>query len=52
MGNQIDWAGIEIIAELLGVEDLEWLLDQLTVIRDYQRRMADVESQRFKRAVR
>lgn len=30
----LDWAGLPIVAELLGIEDLEMLVVQLVVIRD------------------
>ncbi len=38
MGDQIDWAGLPLVADLLGIEDLEMLITQLATIRDFQRR--------------
>lgn len=38
MGGQIDWAGLPLVADLLGIEDLEMLITQLATIRDFQRR--------------
>lgn len=37
MGGAIDWNGLEIIAEKLGVEDIESLIDHLQLIQDNQR---------------
>jgi len=34
----IDWAGVELIAEMLGVRDIELLIHQLGIIRDWTRR--------------
>jgi hypothetical protein len=34
MGGQIDWAGLPIIVELLGIADIDLLIRQLTLIRD------------------
>jgi hypothetical protein len=36
LGGQIDWAGLPMVAELLGIDDLEVLIVQLTIIRDSQ----------------
>lgn len=36
MGGKIDWAALEIIAEMLGVVDPEALVMDLVTIRDYQ----------------
>lgn len=36
MGGQIDWTGIEVVAEMLGEEDLEALIWRLAAIRDWQ----------------
>lgn len=33
----LDWAGLPLVAELLGVEDVEWLARLLMVIRDTPR---------------
>lgn len=33
----LDWAGLPIIAEILGIEDLEMLVAQLIVLRDHGR---------------
>lgn len=37
MGGQIDWAGLPLVADLLGVDDLEMLITQLLTIRDHGR---------------
>lgn len=34
MGGQIDWSALPILAEMLGFEDIETLLEQLTALRD------------------
>ena len=31
----LDWAGLPVVAEVLGVDDIEWLVDQLTIIREF-----------------
>lgn len=36
----IDWAGLPLVAELLGVDDLETLIMQLIVIRDFDEQRA------------
>jgi hypothetical protein len=36
MGGQIDWAGLPMIAELLGLDDMELLINQLSALRDWQ----------------
>lgn len=36
MGGTIDWAGLPIVCELLGVADPARLIHQLTVIRAHQ----------------
>jgi hypothetical protein len=33
----MDWAGIPVVAELLGIDDIELLIRQLILIRDSQR---------------
>lgn len=38
MGGQIDWAGLPLVADLLGIDDLEILITQLAALRDWQRR--------------
>jgi len=38
MGGQIDWTGLPLIAEILGVDDLEVLIVQLAALRDWQRK--------------
>jgi hypothetical protein len=37
MGGQIDWAGLPLVAELLGVVYLEILIEQLAALRDWNR---------------
>lgn len=34
----LDWQGIEAVAELLGIEDVDMLIHQLAALRDYQRK--------------
>lgn len=36
MGGTIDWAGLPLVADLLGLDDLELLIVQLAAIRDFQ----------------
>ena len=31
----LEWAGLEVVAEMLGVRDIEGLVADLTVIRDF-----------------
>lgn len=38
LGGCIDWAGVPLVAEILGIEDLEVLVTQLQTIRDFQGR--------------
>ena len=33
----IDWAGLPLVAEILGYDDIELLITQLVVIRDRER---------------
>lgn len=44
----LDWQGIPMVAELLGIEDVEWLVDQLTVIRGFND--AKIERERAAKA--
>lgn len=37
MGGRIEWAAIEMVADLLGEEDIEAFTRRLAVIRDWQR---------------
>ena len=37
MGGQIDFAALPILSEVLGFQDVEILLDQLTQLRDRDR---------------
>lgn len=41
MGGQIDWAGLPLVADLLGIEDLEILIVQLNLIRNHLTRGED-----------
>lgn len=34
MGGQLDWSALPVVAELLGVADVEILIHQLVAIRD------------------
>jgi hypothetical protein len=36
MGGQIDWTGLPMIADILGLDDLETLIEQLSALRDWQ----------------
>lgn len=36
LGATIDWAGVPLVAEMLGIDDLEILVTQLQTIRDFQ----------------
>lgn len=38
LGGTIDWAGLPLVAEMLGIEDLEILVAQLAALRDWQRK--------------
>jgi len=33
----LEWEGLETVAEMLGIRDIERLIAELTVIRDFQR---------------
>lgn len=37
MGGQIDWVGLETIAEILGIDDVEGLVLDLVTIREAKR---------------
>lgn len=37
----LDWAALPVVAEMLGVNDIEALITDLTVIRDFQNRSTD-----------
>lgn len=43
MGGQIDWSGLELLAEVHGVRDLDLLIIQLATIRDYMQEQAERE---------
>lgn len=34
LGRELDWSGVEIVAEILGIADVEGLVRQLVTIRD------------------
>ena len=36
LGGAIDWAGLPVVVELLGIDDVELLIKQLLLIRDSQ----------------
>ena len=40
LGNQIDWNGLPIICEMLGVDDVELLIHQLFAIREHLENMS------------
>lgn len=35
LGAKLDWNGLEVISEILGITDIELLISQLIIIRDY-----------------
>ncbi len=37
----LDWAGLPVVAEMLGIEDVESLVRSLITVRDYQRKKDD-----------
>jgi hypothetical protein len=37
MGGQVDWTALPILVEMLGVEDPETLIHELTTLRDHGR---------------
>jgi len=37
MGSQIDYAALPVVAEMLGVDDMEMLVDHLQLIEQFQR---------------
>ena len=37
----LDWAALPVVAEMLGVKDIEALVTDLSVIRDFQNRSRD-----------
>jgi hypothetical protein len=36
LGGEIDWAGLPIVVEMLGIADVELLVKQMLLIRDSQ----------------
>jgi hypothetical protein len=34
LGGKVDWAGLELVAEVLGIQDIEALIADLLTIRD------------------
>jgi hypothetical protein len=38
MGGCIDWTALPIVSEILGIEDVELLLDRLVTIREFKDR--------------
>lgn len=36
LGGAVDWVGLPIVAELLGVVDLELLIRQMVLIREFK----------------
>ncbi len=36
LGGKVDWSGIPLVAEILGIDDLEVLIVQLTTLRNAQ----------------
>jgi len=41
MGGQIDWAAIPLISETIGIIDIEKFINQLVIIREFQRENHD-----------
>jgi len=37
LGGVIDWAGLPVVAEALGIVDIELLINQLILLRDFNR---------------
>jgi len=37
LGGEIDWAGLPVVAEILGIDDIELLIKQMLLIRDFQK---------------
>jgi hypothetical protein len=35
LGGEVNWAGLPIVAELLGITDIDLLVRQLALIRDF-----------------
>jgi len=35
MGKKIDWAGMDTICDMLGIQDIELLINQFEILRDY-----------------
>lgn len=38
----VEWQGIPVVAEMLGIEDVEKLVHQLIAIRDHQAKQAEL----------
>jgi hypothetical protein len=36
MGGELDWAALPVLAEMVGIEDIEQLIVQLAAIRTWQ----------------
>jgi len=36
LGGEIDWAGLPVVVEMLGIDDVEMLVKQMLLIRDSQ----------------
>jgi len=36
LGGAIDWTGLPVVAELLGIADIDLLIRQLALIREFQ----------------
>lgn len=41
MGGAIDWTALPVVAEMLGVDDIEPFVARLVAIRDWQARQRD-----------
>lgn len=37
----LDWAALPVVAEMLGMQDIEALVTDLTAIREFQNRSSD-----------
>lgn len=37
MNGALDWSALPVVAEMLGINDIEWLVMQLHAIRDFKR---------------
>lgn len=36
MGGALDWSALPVVAEILGIEDIEMFVHRLAAVRDWQ----------------